>query len=296
MTNEHFKLIRSQTHPLTKEFLAKFLAYPPSPTELDRKDKRVKHLRDKAERGLLIPFQWSIAEFNGMTYRMNGRHSSEMLAALNGKFPNDLFVHLDEYSVESDGGLAMLFRQFDDRASGRSPADVAGAYQGLEPDLREVPRPPAKLAVEAITWYRKNVEKAPYEDGDDRYRVFHERALHAYIAWVSELFAHKVPELANDGVMAAIFGTYEANRARAEIFWPQVAKGGDEYQEGAPDRVLSEWLRAAIEEGTQENAAKLTPSQKYQGCVYAWNAWRRDQASIKDIKYQTKRGFSPILD
>ena len=63
--------------------------------------------------------------------RMNGQHSSNMLCGLNGHFPKGLKVHIDEYEVPNKPSLALLFRQFDDRKSNRSPSDVASAYQGL---------------------------------------------------------------------------------------------------------------------------------------------------------------------
>jgi hypothetical protein len=73
-----------------------------------------------------------------------------VLSELNGHFPKDLKVHLDTYEVDDNDGLALLFRQFDSRKSGRTPTDVAGAYQGLHEELKDVPRASAKLAVEAI--------------------------------------------------------------------------------------------------------------------------------------------------
>ena len=49
-------------------------------------------------------------------------------------------MHLDEYEAQTPDDLALLFRQFDDRKSGRSSGDVAGAYQGLHEPLRQCPR------------------------------------------------------------------------------------------------------------------------------------------------------------
>jgi hypothetical protein len=85
---------------------------------------------------------------------MNGNHSSTALLGLNGSFPDKLVAHIDEYEVSRLDGLALLFRQFDDRKSGRSSKDVCGAYQGLYEPLREVPRDTAKLGAEGISWAR----------------------------------------------------------------------------------------------------------------------------------------------
>src|SRR5262249_44210945 len=118
---------------------------------------------------------------------MNGQHSSNMLCGLNGQFPKGLKVHIDEYEVPNKASLALLFRQFDDRKSNRSPGDVASAYQGLYDELHGVPKGPAKMAVEGACWYDRNIEGLPPVSGDDQYVRFGEPGLHGFIRWVGEL-------------------------------------------------------------------------------------------------------------
>src|SRR5512132_2172786 len=91
--------------------------------------------------------------------------------------------------VPNKPSLALLFRQFDDRKSNRSPSDVASAYQGLYEELRDVPRGPAKMAVEGACWYDRNIEGLPAPNGDDQYVRFREPALHEFIRWIGELFS-----------------------------------------------------------------------------------------------------------
>src|SRR5262249_52168104 len=151
----------SKTEPLTKELAERFKAMLPSPTERVFDPSRAKVLREKAEAGQLIAFNWAIAKVGDKEYRVNGQHSSAVLAELNGGFPQGLRVHLDTYAVDSPDGLALLFRQFDYRKGGRTPTDVSGAYQGLYPDLVSVLRGDAKLAVEGVAWYDRNIEGLP---------------------------------------------------------------------------------------------------------------------------------------
>lgn len=292
LPNAPFRLLESKTVPLTKDFLAEFLKLPPSPTERTRDAKRVAYLRAKYDAGLWGPTQWATARCNGTVYRINGSHSSAMLNALDGHMADGLVVHIDSYDVNSVDDLAMLFRQYDDRKSSRSPADVAGAYQGLEETLCDSPRLPAKLAAEAVTWWRRSVERSPVNKGDDRYMLFHEAALHPFIKWVSnDIFTSgKMPELMKEPIVAAMFMTFEVNEAEARAFWKKVSTGGDEYQETAPDRVLSEWLRAAYQRETPETTG-ISTGQLYQGCIYAWNAHRRSEAALKTIRHDTKRGW-----
>ena len=266
-----FKLVNSATLPLTRDLVEQFRTMEPSPTERSLDPKRVRHLLEKAEAGQLVTFNWAKAKVGGKEVRMNGQHSSEMLAGLNGKFPEGLVVHMDEYEVDNPEGLAVLFRQYDDRKSGRSPSDVSGAYQGLYPALHDVPRDAAKLAIEGVTWYRRTIEGLPSATGDDQYALFAETGLHGFIQWIGELFSIKTPELKKPQVVSAIYATFIMNEVDAREFWEHVARGGVEYQESHPASMLSDWLLKA-KKGEMKEPPKA--AHYYQAAIYAWNAHR----------------------
>jgi hypothetical protein len=283
-----FRLINSEVKTLTKEFAEYFRGLEPSPTERELNPSRLAHLRAKADAGQLITFGWSTAKVGGKTVRMNGQHSSNMLCELNGSFPTGLKVHLDEYQVDTPDGLAILFRQFDDRKSGRSPADVSGAYQGLHEALRNVPHAFAKIGVEGVAWYRREIDKTSNITADDRYVLFGEQALHGFLCWLGELFSIKTPELKRMTVVAAMYGTFTKNEKEAQKFWGQVARGGVEYEDDAPATVLDAWLKAMAED--KRTSERLVPANYYQGCIYAWNAYREGRA-ISAIKCKTDKGL-----
>jgi hypothetical protein len=281
-----FHLLKSEVKPLTRELAKQFQEMVPSPTERDINPVRVKMLRDKAEAGLLVTFHWATAKMGGKTLRMNGQHSSTVLSELNGEFPDGLYAHIDEYAVDGPNGLAELFRQFDDRKSGRSSGDVSGAYQGLIPELAPVPKPIAKLGVESIGYYKRAIAGEPTHSGDDIYEAFNQPGLHPFLLWLGELFTIKTPELRRPQIVAAMYATFITNEAEAKKFWDQVARGGIEYEDNAPSTVLDNWLKA-IKQGEIED---LKPGEFYQGCVYAWNAYR-DAKPIKEIKHDTKKSW-----
>lgn len=286
-----FRLKKSTTQRLTHELAERFLNMEPSPTERDLNPQRVKHLRQKAEAGHLVTFNWATADINGRTVRMNGQHSSNVLSEMRENFPEGLYVHLDEYEVDSPEGLALLFRQFDDRKSGRSVADVAGAFQGLHPKLAEVNKAVAKLGVDGIAWWRKTIEGVPVAAGDDVYNLFNEESLHPFLLWLNDIFSIKTPELRKPQIVAAMYATWDVNREEAKKFWDQVARGGIEYEDNAPSSMLDKWLKDA-KDGTLKE--ELKPAQYYQGCIYAWNAYREDK-TLKDIKADTRKAlYTPI--
>jgi hypothetical protein len=89
-------------------------------------------------------------------------------------------------------------------------------------------------------------------------------------------------------VVAAMYGTFTKNEKEAQKFWGQVARGGVEYEDDAPATVLDAWLKAMAED--KRTSEKLVPANYYQGCIYAWNAYREGRA-ISAIKYKTDKGL-----
>jgi hypothetical protein len=169
-----------------------------------------------------------------------------------GSFPAGLKVHHDEYKVENEGDVVLLYRQLDERKSGRSVGDIAWAYQGVVQELNAVPKGTAKLAVEGIAWYQRTVAKEPTASGDETYKMFNEKVLHPFIIWLGELFSIKTPELKDKGVVGAMHPTFIANDVEAKRFWHDVAAGGHEYEESHPATVLGEWLKAKIKSDTKK--------------------------------------------
>ena len=96
-----FRLVRAEVKDLTPELAEQFRDLEASPTERSLDPSRVRHLREKAQAGQLVTFNWSTAQLSGRTLRMNGQHSSKMLCDLNGNFPEGVEVHLDTYEVDS---------------------------------------------------------------------------------------------------------------------------------------------------------------------------------------------------
>jgi hypothetical protein len=222
MASTAFRLVNAEVKDLTSEMAEQFRNLEASPTERSLDQSRIKHLREKAEAGQLVTFSWSTAKLGSRTLRMNGQHSSNMLCGLNGNFPKNLKVHLDTYEVDTPEALAILFRQFDDRKSGRTPGDVSGAYQGLYTTLQDVPRASAKLAAEGVAYYRTKVEGLPAPGGDDRYSLFGETDLHSFYRWIGELITIKTPELKRLNIVAAMFGTFCKNESEARSFGPKL--------------------------------------------------------------------------
>jgi hypothetical protein len=251
-------------------------------------------LREKAEAGRLVSFHWVTAEVAnkpGTILRVNGQHSSTMLAEMDGTMPQGLKVIREHYTCDDDDAVALLFQQWDDRKSSRSAADVAGVYQGLQEDLKEVQKPYGKLAIDGYVWFQRYVEKVPSPIGDMAYSLFSDKTLHPFIKWFSTLHNSKTRELQNKAVTAAMFGTYQLDETASRVFWEEVSRGGDPDQEDLPTTALDLWLRS-IYEGTTDYSG-FSAGNYYQGCIYCWNA-SRDNKRVNSVKYDVKKNFAPM--
>lgn len=290
---EHFRLINSEVRLLTEELAIHFRDMDASPTERDWDPKRVSHLKRKFDEGLFIPPHWATVELRGHEMRMNGRHSSTMLAGLNGSFPTDLQVHVDKFAVDDEKELATLFQQFDDRKSSRTIVDVASAYQGLYEPLRAVPKKAAKIAIDGVVWWRHRLEGLPVPDGNETYTLFDDATLYPFILWFGcDLIREKkTDELMSVPVIAAIYETVLVHGAPAKEFWSSVAVRGDLSNPRAPATVLDEWLLKV--KSTPAVLHGLKPMEIYQGCMYAWQARVDDNAKgIGKISTDTKKGIT----
>jgi hypothetical protein len=291
MGTQTVRLLSSEVKPLTEELAIAFRDMEPAPTEREFQPRRVAELRHRFDQGLFLPPHWATVQLGEHQMRMNGRHSSTMLASLNGSFPQNLFAHLDHYEVPDEPALAVLFRQFDARFSSRTSSDVAGAFQGLYEPVRNTPRAAAKLAIDGIAWWRRNLEGLPVPDGDDVYSLFRETALHPFINWLGcEVLTIKTPELRAIPVVAAMYETVIAKGEAAKSFWHSVARGGDEFEEEDPTTVLDAWLKSLKE---PKSVAKLAmkPVNFYQGCLFAFTA-HQDGRSIRTIRSDAKKGLT----
>jgi hypothetical protein len=150
----------------------------------------------------------------------------------------------------------------------------------------------AKLAVEGVGWYRRTVEAVPTPSGDSIYELFGETGLHGFIRWMGELFSVKTPEMKKKTVVSAIYGTFIANEIEAKGFWTAVARGGVEYEDNSPQTILDAWLKSLTE---RKGPDDLKPAQLFQGCAFAWNAFREGR-TIQAIKYDTKKGLLTIRE
>jgi hypothetical protein len=284
-----FTRCKSGTEPITRELAGKFATMMPSVTERQFSQKRFDFLVERYEAGLFLPCHWASVVLNGEEHRMNGNHSSNLVWKLPDPFPTDLIAHIDQYEAETQEDVVELFRQFDARESARTPLDVAGAYQHAHPELAAIPNAIAKRGIEGIAWYVRWIEGIPTGKGDDRYKLFRRAEYYDFLQWLATLLDMKTPEMRKMEVIAAMYATelVASGNNESHLFWEEVGRGGRQWEEQHPTTVLDKWLKSC-HDGTCGDQMKA--AYHYQGCIFAWNAYREDR-TIKDIRFLTTKGI-----
>jgi len=155
------------TKPLTKGLAIEFAGMEPMPGERDVNPSRMNHLRAVLDEGLFHGVDWHYASDlkTGRRYRIDGQHSSKMLADSMlpaEKVPNVLAT-VTEWETDSlDDDAYFLFEQFNCNWSSRTPADVMGVGISGFPDLAGVVPKPFLVSVAQgfSNWIKKRNEQA----------------------------------------------------------------------------------------------------------------------------------------
>jgi len=279
-----FRIVKSETVPLTRELAAEFAALPKSPSERVLDPKRIKKLRDKVIAGRVLPFNWATVQVGDDIFRMNGQHSSTMLCELNGAFPKEQFVHRDYFEADSLDSAGVLFGQFDARLSVRTRTDFCGFQQGRYPELLELPRPGVKEAAEGYRFFMKTVEGLPVPGNEDEFTVLADNHLRDFARWVVTDIFPNLP-VTRPGVVACIYATTQVSED-AKLFWHRVA---EPIEEGHA-QILHDWLEEVGQGDVRRKGDKpLWPKNLWQGCSSTWNNFRLD-AKPQKVKFELPKG------
>jgi hypothetical protein len=276
------------------EFAAKHAGLPHSPVERDVKPKRVKDLMDILRKGLALPFNWAIVVYEGQTVRMNGQHSSLAIKELGAEIPDELCFHFDSYHADDREGMIQLFRQFDQRWSGRTSLDISGAYQGLVPAIADCNKRLTKAIAEAISWCRRHVigvGEAP--TGDNAYDQLHSELYIPFVQWANGIFNNRA-ELLNRQILAAMWQIHEVSQYGATKFWRDISFGPDYFSDDmAPGAVLISELSQALQDEEFKHKEFETPGHYYRKAVKAWNAFCAGQR-ISSLKVSKSKAWPEI--
>jgi hypothetical protein len=265
-----------------------------TPVEREFDLKWAQEIKERVAAGHSVSFMWAVADLpmNGKLARLrvNGNHSSWALAELlrEDALPINLAVHLDTYSVSDRDGAVLLFRQFDNRKSSRTKEDISGAYQCFHETIRGCSRRSAKLAIEGVAWYRRDVQCYGVPSGDELYTLFNEDRLHPFVLMVDGSIDSKCNEMKRVPVAAAMFGSWQDDARLSEKFWRLVALGSKRSESDAASDLDDELVRI------RDEKEHVTAGDVYAKCAKAWEAFK-DGKRVTSFKVNTKLKGLPAI-
>ncbi len=236
----------------TQDLATTFATMPALEGERDLSPSRIAFLDAERKDGNFSSPSWAVVldKTTGAKYRLNGHHSSEMLARCEpAEYPTDLLVTIEEYTTDDLAQDAFkLFNLFDHPRSARGNVDVMNLYRAHYPDLKGVNAKLCLAVCNGLAMFEagrgeKGVVLPTRQRGayleDDDYRVF--------VKWVDSTLAGTVHAwlLKKPGVVAEMVANRRSDLTEAETFWGLV------FTESHPDadhetRELSRTLREYV--------------------------------------------------
>ena len=276
----------TESVPLTPQLAVKFSTMDGFKGERPLKEVRLKFLQQKVNGGLFYSPRWAVAKIGDKTVRVNGQHSSTVLAASNGDFPRGLTAIIDHFEVSNEGELAELFDQFDDRRSVRNRTESINAYAMMHAELESVPKRALACAVSGIEWSvdpERKGRNSPPEGSRGIVNDWKE-----FIAWSSEYLI--VRHIGVTPVAAVIFLSWRKSATASAEFWGLVS--AETHPDARhPSRVLARYLRSS--RGGGKSRTRENDRAVFVKCIHAWNAFRRGLST--DLKYHARAAIPPLV-
>ena len=241
------------------------------------------------------PVTWAsaICKETGGLYRVNGKHTSTMLASTD-PLP-EFYATVEEYECDTLEDVAKLYATFDSAMQGRTARDIYLSFAGTVPELKYTSAQVIGIVVAGIDLHlRSGVEQ---HNKDVKGATPAERAERLldhvdFTCWVQSILScdeggqdHsntrlRAKHLRRAAVVAAMLATWGKNKTDATKFWQAVRDETGATPE-LPDRKLARYLlTVGVDAGSRSTGRKPVGSREvYIKCLHAWNAWRKGEAT-----------------
>lgn len=295
-------LDKPKTVKVTKKLAKEFSEMDAAPHDRPLSERRLQVYRRILKEDGFRPVSWASAickETEGL-YRVNGKHTSTMLA--NMDVIPEFYAVIEEYECDTLEDVAKLYATFDSSTQSRTARDIYMSFAACVPKLRGVAARTIGNAVTGMSYYLGIGIDGKRNQAAERAELLLEYP--EFVVWLSKLFSSVTAgeaarqrsdsgHLQRGPVCAAIFGTYLKAKERALEFWTEVRdETGD--TPNLPTRKLARYLLTVGVDtgGGSKRLRPVPPREMYVKCLHAWNAWRKGDNT--ELKYHPDKDVPAI--
>lgn len=278
-------LSKAEVKRCTKVLSKQFMEMEACPHDRNYRQSIASHIANELQKGTfrLANFASCYCKENGVTYRVNGKHTSNVLVGMNGSFPTDLKVLHEQYEADTLRDVASCYATFDPQKSARRRSDIHAAFAASNPDLAEVPRSIIDACARGMA-YSCWEDVYTNHDAEEWAVLLLENP--QFVMWVYLLLcgdAKKVKHLRRKSVIAGMFRTFQKNQKQSGEFWEMV-RDESHPTNTHPTRKLSRHL---LTHSSRHRDVMSSDCDSWRGmyvrCIHAWNACR--SGTTTDLRY-----------
>ncbi len=256
---------------LTQLLAHEFASLPGCVGERPLKMSRLRELELKLREGRFHTPRWATVQIDGRLLRLDGQHSSKMLAGIDDDFPK-MDVDILRFSADSELEVAFKFADFDPRGSTRSSGEVINAHARIHENLSAVSNNSLLRLISGVA-YAKGLVEGNLVREFDRPRLLHDPDVQEFLLWGDSIAREATMKRA--GIVAAMWVTWSKFGSSATPFWLHV-RDGDEERKCASRRLFEGLLGLAA---TGSRSHDWDPRQTYAKAILAWNASIRKRST-----------------
>lgn len=254
-------------------------------------ERRIGVYKRMLAEGRFRPVTWAkvFCKDIGETFRVNGKHTSNLLASHDPPAGCDVSVFVEEYEADTVEDVVDLYSTFDSAAQTRNATDINRQFASVIPELAGFDVATINLYVGALNYEPEKKTNSRTTTTTDRAEKLFDNV--AVCVWLHGIIGAaggrgKVSHIQRVPVVAAMLATYAKAQKAATEFWTAVRDETGPVPT-CPDRVLAKWLVTTrlknSASGTVPQRYILTPREFYFRSVSAWNAWRKGETTT--LKY-----------
>ncbi len=290
-----YTVVKNETKRITRALCQEFSSMRATAGERALSPTRIARHYKSLTSGRFVPPVWATASWDGITYRVNGQHTSTMLFQLSEEDfaqyvrATGMTVTLHTLSCSDKNGLAEAYAAYDSPTSLRTGGDLNMAAAAQIPQLSQVVAPRLTLTIAAHALLTGNRRLDPAE------RVAVLEYLAEKIVIVDELLGthrsdsslvgSRKKKMNRGPVFAAMFQTISANLEQSNIFWKEVMEETGEAS--SITRSLAHFLNTVTVANVRSESAtrgNVSATRVLHTCLHHWNAWMKGNKSVKSYR------------